>query len=94
MMSNILQTDTSHARARMHTRAREGMSQPATLQILAELRRRLWLAEGEEMSAESRALYTHIEKTLLTALSEYYGTIKEDNAGDRDHSTEPQRGHD
>ena len=67
----------------------------AHMRTLAELRKRLWLAEGAELSAESRAIYTHIEKTLITTLEEHYGKQKETNkAGNRDHTKEPQRGND
>jgi len=67
----------------------------AHVRTLAELRKRLWLAEGAELSAESRALYTHIEKTLITTLEEHYGKQKETNkAGDRDHTQESQRRND
>lgn len=81
----------AHAHAHAHTR----MSQSASLQILAELRRRLWLADEAELSAESRALYIHIEKTLITALSEHYGESQQKDRGEnRDHSHESEAGHD
>ena len=81
----------AHAPAHAHTR----MSQAACLQILAELRRRLWLADEAELSAESRSLYTHIEKTLITALSEHYGESKQKDRGEnRDYTHESEAGHD
>jgi len=91
-----LQTETTHAHAHAHahTHTRTRMSQSDSLQILAQLRRRLWLAEGAELSAESRALYTHIEQTLITALSEHYGTQQKNTRGDRNHTYESQAGHD
>jgi RNA polymerase-interacting CarD/CdnL/TRCF family regulator len=96
LMSNILQTETTHAHTHTHTHAHAHtrMSQSASLQILAELRRRLWLADEAELSAESRELYTHIEKTLIAALSEHYEQEQKNIRGDRDNTNEPQAGHD
>ena len=92
MIDDILTTtEHTHAHAHTHTRMRQG----ASLQILAELRRRLWLADEAELSAESRALYSHIEKTLITALGEHYGESQQKDRGeDRDYSHESEAGHD
>ena len=89
-MSDIIQTETPHTRALTPTHARAPMSHAASLQILAELRRRLWLSDEAELCAESRALYQHIEKTLITALGEYYGESKQtDTRINRDNINEP-----
>jgi hypothetical protein len=94
MIDDIL-TTTEHTHAHAHAHTHTRMSQGASLQILAELRRRLWLADEMELSAESRALYTHIEKTLITALSEHYGSTQQENRREnRDNPHESQAGHD
>lgn len=49
------------------------------MEALAELRKRLWLDKSVELSAESRRLYTHIEKTLITTLGEHYGKQNKKN---------------
>lgn len=52
----------------------------ATIETLAKLRVMLRADDtSEPMQADCKALYNHIEKTLLTALGEYYGEqIKKD----------------